>query len=658
MRDEAREALRERLRESARTLARSISIYPVDEVPADLDQLYRLPAPEGTLYLLLAAEPTSALSAWLRKAGAEAWRPGGEAAAPLLLEYLFAEERGSGPKERFVLSAHEGEEKSDGYLLYTSAGEQTRLTTDDPADLIAGRALLDEALLEGETGMSWLLVRCERVGFASAKETTKLLGALPDSARIEETGKSRLLARGALDSVSEKSARRLRDALPELLARPGEESGAYLLLLFRATRGEAAGTLRSARLLLVAPISAAGRAQSDVFREIIFSLLSSHMTEDREAGLSWLRLLAPRRYQYLRPSSGAAYLYRSLRALSGDGVQRVMAELRREASAFRALGTLIATAPEFHARSLRHAFSPRQLELLLPRRPPKRGDYAGRLTALLDALRTLEEYAEANPTTPARPGIELFTRLARERYRRIRARMDASVSAGVFALLFDHARLSWLQRAWSRIHRREMVRALAFEPARVVERAGQLYTRRGRVLLREDAQAIARRAQEWDPSEVVSILRARQRLWPILIEQLFDGESLERYVAALIEGSDRGGLPAAVAALTLLRLEELRPGTVTPKLLLSSAARVAAEPGLDEESEPLLAGMAENPRLLRQGGSRFAWLLAHALERMGRPEIAAEALEVTLRQLAKGDLPPEEQRRAKRLGWKYRELTS
>jgi hypothetical protein len=203
-----------------------------------------------------------------------------------------------------------------------------------------------------------------------------------------------------------------------------------------------------------------------------------------------------------------------------------------------------------------------------------------------------------------------------------------------------------------------MVRALAFEPGRVVERAGQLYSRRGRSLLREDAQAIARRAEEWDPSEVVAILRARQRLWPILIEQLFDGESLERYVTALLEGSEKGGLSAAVAALTLLRLEELRPGSVAPKLLISAAARVGAEPRLDEESEPLLAAISQEPKLLRQGGSRFAWLLAHALERMGRPETAADALELTLRQLKKGELPPEEQQRAKRLGQKYRELTS
>lgn len=658
MSEEAREAVRERLREGARKLSCSLTIAAVEEVPSSLDQFYRLSVPEGTAYLLFSAAPASTASSWLSTAGAEAWHPAEELSAPLLAEYLLARYDGTGAKERCVLSPKKGEGESEGYLLYTSEVEEKKLTTDSPADLLAGRSLLDEALLEGETGMSWLLARCERIGFASATETTKLLGELPEAPLLRETGKTGLLKQGALESISEKSAGRLRGALSGLVAKPGQEKSAYLLLLFRVTRGEAAGTLRSSRLLFVAPVSAARKSGPETFRELIFSLLSSQITEDREAGLSWLRLLAPRRYQYLRPSPGATYLYESLCSLSGDGVQRVMAELRREASAFRALGMIIATAPEFHARSLRQSLSSRQRELLLPRRPPRSGDYAGRLTALLDALRTIEEYAENNPPTTARPGVELFHRIARERYRRIRTRIDASVSVGVFAFLFDHARLSWLQRAWSRIHRREMVRALAFEPGRVVERAGQLYSRRGRGLLREDAQAIARRAEEWDPSEVVAILRARQRLWPILIEQLFDGESLERYMTALVEGSEKGGLSAAVAALTLLRLEELRPGSVAPKLLVSATARVGAEPRLDEESEPLLAMISQEPKLLRQGGSRFAWLLAHALERMGRPETAADALELTLRQLKKGELPPEEQRRAKRLGQKYRELTS
>jgi hypothetical protein len=658
MSEQARDAVRERLREGARKLSCSLTIAAVDEVPTDLAQFYRLSVPEGTAYLLFSEAPASTAVSWLRTAGAEAWHPAGEWSAPLLTEYLLARYDGTGEKERFVLSPQKGDGESAGYLLYTSEVEEKKLTTDSPADLLAGRALLDEALLEGETGMSWLLARCERIGFASAAETTKLLGELPEAPLLRETGKAGLLKQGALESISEKSAGRLSGALSGLVAKPGQEKSAYLLLLFRVTRGEAAGTLRSSRLLFVGPVSAAGNSGSQTLRELIFSLLSSQITEDREAGLSWLRLLAPRRYQYLRPSPGATYLYGSLCSLSGDGVQRVMAELRREASAFRALGMILSTAPEFHARSLRHSLSSRQRELLLPRRPPRSGDYAGRLTALLDALRTIERYAENNPPTTARPGVELFHRIARERYRRIRTRIDASVSVGVFALLFDHARLSWLQRAWSRIHRREMVRALAFEPGRVVERAGQLYSRRGRSLLREDAQAIARRAEEWDPSEVVAILRARQRLWPILIEQLFDGESLERYVTALLEGSEKGGLSAAVAALTLLRLEELRPGSVAPKLLISAAARVGAEPRLDEESEPLLAAISQEPKLLRQGGSRFVWLLAHALERMGRPETAADALELTLRQLKKGELPPEEQQRAKRLGQKYRELTS
>lgn len=679
---------------SAATSARlSLSLEPSEPRPLEIrcPAVYEVGLPESRIYILpgtpegaSSVGPTterggasgierksgvaSLSTRWLRALGAtevpvEDCRP--------LEEYLVARAGPDGRIYSYTLSSGDldsgtsaGEESTKeeaGGFVVILPGKQ-ELRSEAPADLLPGRALLDENSLEKSSGMSWLLVRCERVGFTSRGEARKLLGEEPGKPRFYEKSSKPVLGEEALTALSDSAAGRLKKAFPSFHEEGGESVGrsGYLLLLYRITRGEAAGALRSSRLLYAAPLRGLVPARGEGFRQLIVKLLELQVGVDPEAGISWLRLLAPRRYQYLKPSPSSLFLYRTLVSLTREGLQRAFGELRRDRRAFRSLGQILAVAPRFDSAKLFEALSPRQRELLLPRHVPRMAGYQERLSTLLDALRTIEEYAQENPSTAARPGMELFRKIARERFRRLRARVEASVAAGVYSLLFEHARLGWLQRAWSRLDRREMVRALALEPPRVVERAGMLYSRRGRLLLREDAEAAARRATDWDPGEIPRILQARRRLWPILMEQLFDAESCERYVVALTEKMELGGLPAAEAALTLLRLEEVRPGSVGPKRLIPAAARVAAEPALDEESESHLIALLEEPRLLRQGGSRFAWLLAHALERMGRPEAAAQVLELLLRQLAaKGEqLPPDEQRRAKRLGRKYKELTS
>lgn len=670
--------IQDSLKSAASSTGLSLTLNPVEPRPERIagEGVYELHREQNLICILPSTgvrdsspglaggtSPGSPTVNWLRALGAvEAPLPGRGA----IEEYLVARAVEGGRILGYTLrpvdagEAAQPTEAASGVVIVISAKGETR--SESPADLLAGRALLDEGTLEKSSGMSWLLVRCERIGFASAGEVKKLLGETPRAPECYEKASTPVLGKEALRAISESAATRLGRAFPRLgeLRSEGDPRKGYLLLLYRLSRGEAVGALRSSRLIYAVPLKGVVPPRREGLRELIRKLLELQVEADPEAGISWLRLLSPRRYQYLRPSPSSTYLYRTLVSLDGEGVQRAFRELRRDRRAFRSLGQILAVAPRFDAARLSEALSERQRELLMPRRLPAMAAYEERLVTLLDALRNIEGYAEENPSTAARPGMELFQRLARERFRRLRARVEASVTAGIYSLLFEHARLGWLQRAWSRVDRRDMVRALAFEPSRVVERAGMLYSRRGRLLLREDAEAFARRATDWDQAEIVPILRARRKLWPVLMEQLFDAESSERYVAALAEGMEQGGLAAAVAALTLLRLEEIRPGSLGPKRRIHAAARVASEPSLDEESESHLLTLLEEPRVLRQGGSRFVWLLAHALERMGRPEAAAEALELLLRQLrAKGEeLPPEEQRRAKQIGKKYRELTS
>lgn len=671
------EEIRRSLNAAASSAGLSLALHPVEPRSEEIAGavVYQLSLGASIVYVLpnlgsgrgsaevAGASALGSSDDWLHALGAtEAPLP----ASGAMEEYLAARAREDGQTLSYTLTplaSGEGVEPpaaAAGIVIAVTLKAATR--SESPADLLAGRALLDEGSLEKCTGMSWLLVRCERIGFASAGEVKKLLGEEPRHTECYEKASTPLLGKESLRSISKSGAARLERACPGLGDERGETDPrkGYLLLLYRVTRGEAVGALRSSRLIYAAPLKGIVRPRREGLRDLLLKLLELQVEVDSEAGISWLRLLAPRRYQYLRPSPSALYLYRTLVTLGREGFQRAFQELRRDRKAFRSLGQILAVAPHFDVAGLYGALSQRQQELLLPRRVPGMAAYAERLTTLLDALRNIERYAEENPSTAARPGMELFQKLARERFRRLRARVDASVTAGIYSLLFEHARLGWLQRAWSRLDRREMVRALAFEPPRVMERAGMLYSRRGRLFLREDAEALARRAAEWDPSEIVQILRARRSLWPVLMEQLFDAESSERYVSALTERAEGRGLPAAVAALTLLRLEEVRPGILGSVGRISAAARVASEPALDEESESHLLALLEEPRLLGQGGNRFVWLVAHALERMGRPEAAAEVLELLLRQLqGKGDaLPPDEQRRAKRLGQKYRELTS
>ena len=556
-----------------------------------------------------------------------------------------------------------------GLLLFLDASDlTTKPSTDNAADLIAGRALLDEALLEEQTGLSWLLLRCERIALVGSGEVEKLLGSIPEEPGYHERSSRKQFEAAQLAALSEESRRRVRDiatfraaTTPGFASESAPEKRAFLLFLFRGTRGEAVGSLQSARLLFVGEVGGATVSVGGLYGEI-GTFLNKSVEIDREAGLSWLRLLAPRRYQLLKPSSSVIYLYHAIFTNPNDPreLQRIFSELRREAPAFRAFGRLLVGAPLFQSSPAVCGLSRAQRELLLPRTGAFSQRPEERLLRIVEASRAIEKYARENPSTPSRPALDLFQRLGREQLRRTRKLVEASVEAGVFSALFEHARLGWLQRAWSRVHRREMVLALAFEPSRVVERAGTLYSRRGRELLKEDAAATARRAAEFEPVRFSTIAAARRRLWTVLVEQLFDGESAERYAAELTATAAKGGLSGAIAALHILRLGELRPGVVDAKARLQAAARVAAEPALDGESTAYLLSIAEEPRLLRQGGSRFAWLLAHALERMGRPEAGAEALGLVIKQLTRqgADLPPEEGRRARRLAKKYRELTN
>ncbi|MFW6214509.1 MAG: hypothetical protein ACOC45_01055 [Alkalispirochaetaceae bacterium] len=590
----------------------------------------------------------------LRSLADGARRLTGLGSAALLREYLASR---LGPHRRYELTL-DGARAGELLLPETDVALRRAGVSEHPADLMAGRALLDESVLEEVSGESWLLVRCERIAFGPPREARRLLGDEVRELTFREQGKGHRLNRDLLARLAEESSRRLaRAGVTTAVAGPADSPPGYLFLLFRLSRGQASGSISTLRLLQALPL-APGTTPAD-FDTTILELLTAHVPLDAEAGLSWLKLNASRRYQYLRPSPGSVYLYRALLDSGGSrvGVQRIFQELRREPRAFRALGFLLQGMPRFHGEPLLAALSPGQRELLLPG-SPGRVDIDDRLVRTLDALREIESFAGRNPSTPARPSLELFRRVARERYRRLRRRVEAEVEAGVFSLLFEHARLGALQRAWSRVDRREMVRLLAFEPGKAAERAGTLYSRRGRQMLLEDARALALRAREWEPEEILRIVEARRTLFPLLLGELFDREGCERYAAALEERRGGGGLPAALAAVALLGVEARRPGTVGVETRIAVAAQVASTPALDEESGSLLSSLLDDAKLLRRGGLPFAWLLAHALERIGRPEEARLALEAALRQLKgrREELTPEERRRAAQVARKYQEL--
>ena len=159
------------------------------------------------------AEPPS-LDGWLEavsKAGAGARLLTARIETPLVEEYLaarlgeealwFSFDLGA-PEGASTASPARGEARSGALVAVTGSERPRKRTTRNPADLLAGRAILDEACLERADGRGWLLLRCERLGLGSSVETEKLCGELPREGSLYEQGRKRLLSDGELKRIA------------------------------------------------------------------------------------------------------------------------------------------------------------------------------------------------------------------------------------------------------------------------------------------------------------------------------------------------------------------------------------------------------------------------------------------------------------------------